>query len=108
MLTGVALVFGYALLGAGWLILKTEGTLQDWARRLGRIAQLGARREKEEGSPGAVRDAELAQRLHHRMHAAMVGRYGEHAKGFPSELPLVLFRGMGRQVRAPRGCSGMR
>ena len=28
-------------------------------------AQLGARREKEEGSPGAVRDAELAQRLHH-------------------------------------------
>ena len=25
LLTGVALVFGYALLGAGWLILKTEG-----------------------------------------------------------------------------------
>ena len=37
-LTGVALVFGYALLGAGWLILKTEGPLQDWARRLGRFA----------------------------------------------------------------------
>ena len=36
LLTGVALVFGYALLGAGWLILKTEGALQDWARRLGR------------------------------------------------------------------------
>jgi len=41
LLTGVALVFGYALLGAGWLILKTEGTLQDWARRLGRIAFIG-------------------------------------------------------------------
>ena len=29
--TGVALMFGYGLLGAGWLILKTEGDLQDWA-----------------------------------------------------------------------------
>ena len=32
MLTGVAVVFGYALLGAGWLILKTEGPLQAVAR----------------------------------------------------------------------------
>ncbi|HKS89662.1 MAG TPA: cytochrome d ubiquinol oxidase subunit II [Stellaceae bacterium] len=32
--TGVALLFGYGLLGAGWLILKTEGDLQDWARRM--------------------------------------------------------------------------
>jgi cytochrome d ubiquinol oxidase subunit II len=31
--TGVALMFGYSLLGACWLILKTEGELQDWARR---------------------------------------------------------------------------
>jgi cytochrome d ubiquinol oxidase subunit II len=30
---GVALMFGYGLLGACWLILKTEGELQDWARR---------------------------------------------------------------------------
>ena len=29
LLTGVALVFGYGLLGAGWLILKTEGALQE-------------------------------------------------------------------------------
>lgn len=29
--TGVALVAGYALLGAGWLIMKTEGDLQDRA-----------------------------------------------------------------------------
>jgi cytochrome d ubiquinol oxidase subunit II len=31
MLTGVALVFGYALLGSTWLILKTEGPLQNMA-----------------------------------------------------------------------------
>ncbi|MFL6620114.1 MAG: cytochrome d ubiquinol oxidase subunit II, partial [Povalibacter sp.] len=31
MLTGVALVFGYALLGSTWLILKTEGPLQSAA-----------------------------------------------------------------------------
>jgi cytochrome d ubiquinol oxidase subunit II len=37
LLTGVALMFGYALLGAGWLVLKTEGALQEWARRAGRI-----------------------------------------------------------------------
>jgi cytochrome d ubiquinol oxidase subunit II len=33
LLTGVGLVFGYALLGAGWIVLKSEGTLRDWARR---------------------------------------------------------------------------
>jgi cytochrome d ubiquinol oxidase subunit II len=41
LVTGVALVFGYALLGAGWLVLKTEGPLQDWARGLGRVALAG-------------------------------------------------------------------
>jgi cytochrome d ubiquinol oxidase subunit II len=41
LLTGVALVFGYALLGAGWLILKTEGELQQWARNHGRWALIG-------------------------------------------------------------------
>ena len=38
---GVALMFGYALLGAGWLIIKTEGALQDWARALGRRCLIG-------------------------------------------------------------------
>jgi cytochrome bd ubiquinol oxidase subunit II len=28
---GVGLVFGYAVLGAGWLVLKSEGELRDWA-----------------------------------------------------------------------------
>ena len=38
VMVGFALVFGYALLGAGWLVLKTEGDLQAWARRWGRVA----------------------------------------------------------------------
>ena len=37
VLTGLALVFGYGLLGAGWLILKTEGELQAWSRRAGEV-----------------------------------------------------------------------
>ena len=41
LVTGIALLFGYGLLGAGWLVLKTEGDLQDWARRLGRWCLLG-------------------------------------------------------------------
>ena len=32
MVTGVGLVFGYALLGAGWLVMKSEGELREWAR----------------------------------------------------------------------------
>jgi len=32
-------MLGYTLLGAGWLMLKTEGALQDWAwRRIRRRA----------------------------------------------------------------------
>lgn len=34
VMTGVALIFGYALLGATWLIMKTEDTTQHWARRV--------------------------------------------------------------------------
>ncbi|HJR21536.1 MAG TPA: cytochrome d ubiquinol oxidase subunit II, partial [Dongiaceae bacterium] len=33
----IALVFGYGLLGAGWLILKTEGEIQAAARRHGKV-----------------------------------------------------------------------
>ncbi|MGH6915690.1 MAG: cytochrome d ubiquinol oxidase subunit II, partial [Geminicoccales bacterium] len=32
VMTGVALVFGYALLGAGWLNIKATGELQAWSR----------------------------------------------------------------------------
>ncbi|MBO3702470.1 MAG: cytochrome d ubiquinol oxidase subunit II [Candidatus Accumulibacter sp.] len=31
VLTGVGLVFGYALLGAGWIVFKSDGALRDWA-----------------------------------------------------------------------------
>jgi cytochrome d ubiquinol oxidase subunit II len=41
VLTGVALVLGYALLGSGWLILKTEGEIQNRARRHGRWCLVG-------------------------------------------------------------------
>jgi cytochrome d ubiquinol oxidase subunit II len=41
VLTGIALMFGYGLLGAGWLILKTDGEIQTAARRLGRICLIG-------------------------------------------------------------------
>ena len=41
ILTGDALMFGYGLLGAGWLILKTEGAIQAAARRQRRICLIG-------------------------------------------------------------------
>jgi cytochrome d ubiquinol oxidase subunit II len=41
VLTGIALVFGYGLLGAGWLVLKTEDDIQARARRYGRICLAG-------------------------------------------------------------------
>ena len=33
LLTGAGLVSGYVLLGATWLVMKTEGDLQVWSRR---------------------------------------------------------------------------
>jgi len=41
LFTGIALLSGYSLLGAGWLILKTEGELQAQARNQARICFLG-------------------------------------------------------------------
>ena len=38
ILTGLGLVFGYGLLGAGWLVLKSDGALRAWAR--GRVLWL--------------------------------------------------------------------
>lgn len=34
MISGMALVMGYALLGAGWLVYKTKGYTHDWARQI--------------------------------------------------------------------------
>ncbi|MHC1743681.1 MAG: cytochrome d ubiquinol oxidase subunit II [Syntrophobacteraceae bacterium] len=33
VMTGMALVFGYALLGSTWLVMKTEDVTQEWARK---------------------------------------------------------------------------
>ena len=52
LLTGVALVVGYALLGATWLVLKTEGEL----RERGLSPELVV----------AVRDADRDRRGQHR------------------------------------------
>jgi cytochrome d ubiquinol oxidase subunit II len=41
VLTGIGLVFGYSLLGAGWLVLKTEGEIQERSRRQGSICLVG-------------------------------------------------------------------
>lgn len=41
LLAGVGLVFGYALQGATWLVMKTEGELQDWARKMARRSLWG-------------------------------------------------------------------
>ena len=38
--TGCALVWGYALLGSTWLIIKTEGGLLHWARQMASVAML--------------------------------------------------------------------
>jgi cytochrome d ubiquinol oxidase subunit II len=34
LLNGMALIFGYALLGSTWLIMKTDGETQHWARKV--------------------------------------------------------------------------
>jgi cytochrome d ubiquinol oxidase subunit II len=44
LITGLGLIAGYALLAAGWLILKTDGALQAWAYKLAKpllLAVLG-------------------------------------------------------------------
>jgi len=40
LVTGLGLLGGYALLGSTWLIVKTEGALQDWAYRAARVILL--------------------------------------------------------------------
>jgi cytochrome d ubiquinol oxidase subunit II len=38
---GAGLVFGYILLGSTWLVMKTEGTVQYWARAWSRFSLVG-------------------------------------------------------------------
>ena len=41
VMTGIAVVIGYALLGATWLVMKTQGVVQARARALAKLAALG-------------------------------------------------------------------
>jgi cytochrome d ubiquinol oxidase subunit II len=41
LIAGVGLVVGYTLLGSTWLVMKTEGALQEWARVQSRWSLLG-------------------------------------------------------------------
>ena len=41
LLTGVGLVAGYGLLGACWLVMKTQGPLRDWACMRARVFGIG-------------------------------------------------------------------
>ena len=41
LLTGLGLIAGYGLLGACWLVMKTEGPLQEWSRRMARRFTIG-------------------------------------------------------------------
>jgi cytochrome d ubiquinol oxidase subunit II len=41
LLTGIGLIFGYALQGTTWLVLKTEGELQEWARGMAKKVLFG-------------------------------------------------------------------
>jgi hypothetical protein len=41
-----------------------------------------------------VQNAELAQRVNHRLHAVLVGCDSEHPKCFPSKLPLFTRLGL--------------
>jgi cytochrome d ubiquinol oxidase subunit II len=38
LLCGIGLIAGYALLGAGWLVWKTDGSTQSFARRMAQLA----------------------------------------------------------------------
>lgn len=38
LMTGIAMVFGYALLGATWLVMKTEDITQAWSRKVAAYA----------------------------------------------------------------------
>ncbi len=40
MMTGVALVMGYALLGSTWLVMKTDAITQEWARKVSKYVVL--------------------------------------------------------------------
>ena len=59
---GVGLVFGYVLLGATWIVMKSEGALRAWAQRVARIgwnvtaSQQSAQQDRIAGSERGAED----------------------------------------------------
>ena len=99
ILTGVALVVGYALLGATWLVLKTEGELQDRALRLG----AGCRRSRTLALIGVV--SLWTPFLEPGLHAALVrlAAHPLHRAGAAAGARLAASccsAGLGRAARA--------
>ena len=90
MLTGIGLVLGYALLGAGWLVLKSEGELRDWA--YARIRWLAARRPGRP-VPGV--------RGHVRLQRARAQQFAREILG--SRVPRDRRARAGRRRRSGRG-----
>jgi cytochrome d oxidase subunit CydB len=91
LLTGVALVFGYALLGAGWLVMKTDGALQAWSRfpaaswRSASGHRWPAARSRIAGSAGRTRCCWRRCRWRVRRSRCMRGaRWDATATGTPS------------------------
>ena len=81
ILTGVALVIGYALLGATWLVMKTEGELRDRAYHLSWVlllAMLGAIGAVSIATPflACAVHAALVHLAEHRADRAGAGRGG--------------------------------
>ena len=97
LLTGLALVFGYSLLGAGWLVLKTEGALQDWARALGRWS---FRRRADRNRGGKLVDA--LDRAADRRAVVFVAPYRHFGACADRHRARRLFGNGGRSTAAPR------
>ena len=91
ILTGIGLVLGYALLGAGWLVLKSDGELRDWAYARIRCAR---RRCPGRAVPGL--------RVHVRLQRPRAKRFADPALGVSCSPRSALLALVGIVVGVPR------
>jgi cytochrome bd ubiquinol oxidase subunit II len=98
-ITALAVVAGYALLGATWLVLKTAGPLQDWARRRAReltVAVVIFMAIVSVVTP--IEDARIAERWFGGLHLL----YLSPVPVVTAAVSFLLWRGLGRGwERAP-------
>ncbi len=97
LLTGAGLLAGYALLASTWLIIKTEGRLQAWARRVdhpdpGARARLHRRRQRLDAADARGDRRALVLLAQHRVPVA--GAAGDCGAGL---------RAVHRRAAQPRG-----